>query len=485
MIKTAEIIIESEVGVKIEGLDLPTRRACVNAVKHFLPNARYSPAYKLGRWDGTTSFCTLGGRTYLNLLDKILPVLVKNGYELELIDRRTVHEFDLEEIDENFLSHIKWPTGHRFAGESIMLRDYQVQAINECVKNLQGISVAPTSAGKTIITSSLSMLAQKYGRTIVIVPNKNLVQQTEEDYRNIGLDVGVLYGDRKEYTRTHTICTWQSLMVLDKKHKDALDEDQLTVFLDGLVAVICDEVHSVKNMNVLHNLLTTTFADIPIRWGLTGTIPEEEYNQASLFSAIGPLVGQLTAKELQDQGHIAQCHVNILHTQDTVVYNNYQEELKYLVTNRDRLTWLASKISEISKTGNTLVLIDRIETGEILNEMLPDSTFISGQMKSNTRKEHYKDINLAENAIMIATYGTTSTGISINRIFNLVLLEPGKSFIRVVQSIGRGLRKADDKDAVEVYDVASKCKFSNRHLLKRRKFYSEVQYPSSITKINY
>lgn len=483
--KKAEIIIVDECTAKIEGLDLVTRRACVNAVKYFLPHARYSPAYRLGRWDGTQSFCTLGGRTYLNLLDKILPVVIENGYELEIQDHRAKHEFEFSEVDENFLSHINWPADHRMAGEPIMLRDYQIQAINECVNNPQGISIAPTSAGKTIITASLSKIAEKYGRTIVIVPNKNLVQQTEEDYRNIGLDVGVLYGDRKEYDRTHTICTWQSLMVLDKKSKDALDDDQLSIFLDDLVAVICDEVHSVKNMNVLHNLLTTVFANIPIRWGLTGTIPEEEYNQVSLYSAIGPVIGKLSAKELQDKGYLAQCHVNILQTQDAVVYNDYQSELKYLVTNRERLSWLAKKIQEISETGNTLVLIDRIETGEILHELIDGSTFISGQMKSTKRKEAYKEINLADNAIMIATYGTTSTGISINRIFNLVLLEPGKSFVRVIQSIGRGLRKADDKDAVEIFDVSSKCKFSNRHLLKRRKFYGDVQYPFTTTKINY
>jgi len=483
--KTAQIIIENETSVKLDGLDLPTRRACVNAVKYFLPNARYSPAYKLGRWDGTTSFCTLGGRTYLNLLDKVLPVLTAHGYEFELVDQRLTHTFEFREIDENFLSDISWPEGHRAAGQPIVLRDYQVTAINECINNLQSISVAPTSAGKTIVSATLSKIAERYGRTILIVPNKNLVQQTEEDYRNIGLDVGVLYGDRKEYNRTHTICTWQSLMVLDKKNKDALDDEQLTVFLDGLVAVICDECHSVKNMNVLHNLLTTTFSNIPIRWGLTGTIPEEEYNRVSLYSAIGPLVGQLTARELQEQGHLAQCHVNIWHSQDSVVYNNYQEELKYLTTNRNRMQWLSGKITEIAKTGNTLVLIDRIETGDILQEFLPDATFISGQMKSTKRKEHYKEINMADNAIMIATYGTTSTGINIARIFNLILLEPGKSFVRVIQSIGRGLRMANDKDSVNIFDVSSKCKFSNRHLLKRKKFYTDVKYPFSIEKVTY
>lgn len=259
MIKTAEIIILDETSVKIEGLDLKTRRLCVNSVKYFLPHARYSPAYKLGRWDGTTSFCTLGGRTYLNLLDKVLPVLVDEGYEFNIVDQRASHTFEFDDIDEGFLSHLVWPADHRAAGTPIELRDYQVQAINECINNLQGISVAPTSAGKTIITASLSKLAEKYGRTIIIVPNKNLVLQTEEDYRNIGLDVGVLFGDRKEYSHKHTICTWQSLMVLDKKSKDALDDDQLSVFLDNLVAVICDECFN-GDMRVL-----TPTGYIPIR----------------------------------------------------------------------------------------------------------------------------------------------------------------------------------------------------------------------------
>jgi hypothetical protein len=863
MIKLAQIIIENETNVKIEGCDLKTRKALVNAVKYFLPHARYSPSFKLGRWDGTTSFCTLGGRTYINLLDKMLPILQEEGYEFEIDDRRQPWHIELDAIDENYLSHIKWPKGHRMEGQPIILRDYQVTAINECVSNLQGLSIAPTSAGKcqplyarikvpggwttmgeikvgddvtiptgksarvigvyepgnkdvyeitfedgrkarscldhvwrvfshsfgrttdmtlrniieyrkqhstaiqiplasmkddgsvsklpihpyvfgallgdgsfrhnwdfsssdqfivdkinsligldtvlrhqnnynygfyfksnelktearskqfvdavrhknrivsinatcilpikqeikklgldqtyshtkfvpdiylnasyesriqliqglmdtdgfvnkngdelrftttsqmlaesmqylirsvggvarmkqnknreylykgerrsckdsfivsirhetpeilvslprkleplelrksriskieyktfkrkpflsirsidkvshesvrcimidhpdqlyltddfivthnTIITATLSKVVERYGRSIIIVPSKNLVQQTEEDYRNIGLDVGVLYGDRKEYDKTHTICTWQSLNVLDKKSKDALDDGQRAVFLDRLVAVICDEVHMVKNANVLHTLLTTTFADIPIRWGLTGTIPEEEYNQVSLYSAIGPLIGSLTARELQEQGHLAQCNINILQTQETVSYKDYQSELKHLVTDSVRLKWLSDEIKRISSSGNTLVLIDRIETGEILHNLIPESTFISGKMKATKRKEHYKEINLENNAIMIATYGTTSTGISINRIFNLILVEPGKSFVRVIQSIGRGLRKADDKDAVEIFDVASKCKFSNRHLIKRKKFYESVQYPYNVRKITY
>jgi len=481
----ARILIEDEVNIHITGADLNARRKLVNAVKFFLPHARYSPAFKLGRWDGTTSFCTLGGKTYLNMLDKLLPVLVEHGYEIVIDDQRVRHEFDFAEIDENYLSGIVWPLGHRAAGQPIILRDYQVDLINTCLCNMQGIIIAPTSAGKTIVTASLSRLVQDLGRSVVIVPNKNLVQQTEEDYRNVGLDVGVLYGDRKEYNRKHTICTWQSLNVLDKKSKDALDDDQLAEFLNGLVAVIVDEVHAVKDLGVLHRLLSTTFANIPIRWGMTGTVPEAEYNQMSLYSVIGPLVGELEAKDLQDAGHLAQCNVNCLQTQETQVYKDYQSELKFLLNNTDRLAWMAQRIQEIALTGNTLVLIDRIATGKALIDLIPGSNFISGEMKSTERKEHYKEINLADNAVMIATYGTTSTGISINRIFNLVLVEPGKSFVRVIQSIGRGLRKADDKEAVDVFDISSTCKFSKRHLTKRVQHYKKVQYPYVLNKVTY
>ena len=239
--KQCTIILEDEVNIKLENLDLSTRRECVKAVKYFLPHARYSAAFRLGRWDGTTSFCTTGGRTYLNLLDKMLPILNENEYTVKIEDKRKSYNFTFNKIDENYLSNIAWPEGHRAAGQPIILRDYQVTAINECISNLQGLSIAPTSGGKTIISACLAKLVEPHGRTILIVPNKNLVLQTEEDYRNIGLDVGVLFGDRKEYTKQHTICTWQSLNVLDKKSKDALDDDQLEIFLHDLIAVMCDE----------------------------------------------------------------------------------------------------------------------------------------------------------------------------------------------------------------------------------------------------
>jgi superfamily II DNA or RNA helicase len=483
MIQTAKIVIEDEVNVHIKNVDLPVKRAMIKAVSFFLPSARYSPAYRMGRWDGCTSFMTMGGKTYLNALDKLLPVLQEHGIEFEIEDQRAYHKFEFSPIAEDHLSDIQWPHGHRFAGQPIMLRDYQAAVINDCLSNLQGVNVVPTGGGKTIITATLSKLVEPYGRTIVIVPNKNLVQQTEEDYRNVGLDVGVLFGDRKEYDCTHTICTWQSLNVLDKKHKDCLDADQMAVFLKNLTAVIVDEAHLVKDSNVLHKLMTGVFRNVPIRWGLTGTIPEEDYKQMGLFTAIGPQFGELRAKDLQDQGVLAKCNVTVLQTQETLAYNNYQEELKYLVTSEARLRWLAEQIEQISQSGNTLVLVDRIETGQKLYNQLSNSVFISGEMKSKDRRAHYKEINFGDNKIMVATYGTSAVGISIDRIYNLVLLEAGKSFVRTIQSIGRSLRMANDKTSAEIYDVCSRMKFSNNHLAKRKQFYKNAEYPFEVKKI--
>jgi superfamily II DNA or RNA helicase len=131
-----------------------------------------------------------------------------------------------------------------------------------------------------------------------------------------------------------------------------------------------------------------------------------------------------------------------------------------------------------------LVLINRIDTGNKLIALLPQAVFVSGGMKLDDRKEEYDEIKTSDDKIILATYGVAAVGINIPRIFNLVLLEPGKSFVRVIQSIGRGIRKAEDKDHVEIWDITSACKYSKRHLTERKKFYKEAKYPFTINKVN-
>ena len=194
---------------------------------------------------------------------------------------------------------------------------------------------------------------------------------------------------------------------------------------------------------------------------------------------------KLSASELQDMGVLSNCHVNVVQLKETAVYNNYQSELTYLTTDKERMKYLSSFIQTVAETGNTLVLVDRIKAGEIIAENIPDVTFVKGAMKVTDRKDAYDEINEATNSITVATYGVAAVGINIPRIFNLILLEPGKSFVRVIQSIGRGVRKAEDKDFVQIWDVTSTAKFSKKHLTERKKFYKEANYPFTIEKTDW
>jgi len=479
-----KIVLKDEVNCKVEGLATSTRRKCMDKLKFFLPYAYHVPAYKLGRWDGTVQFFSMGGSTYINLLDEILPILESDGYEIDLDDRRQHVDFATEPVDENTYTNLTWPKGHPVEGEPIVLRDYQVDIINQFLDTPQCVQEIATGAGKTLITAALSERVEQYGRTVVIVPNKDLVRQTAEDYENMGLDVGVYFGDKKEMNKTHTICTWQSLNTMEKRYRDGLSEISLAEFLQGVVCVMVDEVHQAK-ADVLKKLLTGPFSNVPLRWGLTGTIPKEQHEFFGIRAGLGQVINKLSAHELQEEGVLAECNIDIVQMQDTVDFPNYQSELTYLVTDQKRLNYISGLIDAMSQNGNTLVLVDRIKCGEKLQELLPNATFVKGAMKSADRKDTYTEINESTNMVVIATYGVAAVGINIPRIFNLVLIEPGKSFVRVIQSIGRGIRKAKDKDHIQIWDITSSCKFSKRHLTQRKKFYREAHYPFSVQKVDY
>jgi len=483
------LVIKDEVNIKLDNLPLDVRKKLANTFKYELGYAKYHPAYKLGRWDGTVSLFGLGGNGYLNQLETILEVMAKNGIQVEDVeDHRLTHDLTFPLVTETYWSEQGkvWPDGHPQQGTPIMLRDYQVDAINTFLKNPQAIQEIATGAGKTITTATLSQLCERLGRTITIVPNKSLVEQTEEDFINCGLDVGVYYGDRKDINKTHTICTWQSLNILDKKSKD-WDADlaySLAEFLDGVKTVIVDEVHMAK-AEVLKNLLTQNLCNACIRWGLTGTVPKEKYESEQIFASIGPVVGGISAHELQDKGVLSNCHVNVVQMIDVKEFKAYSDELKYLVTDEDRMIYISKLITGIAQTGNTLVLVNRIDSGKFLINEIPDAVFISGAVKTTDRKEEYDEVRTSSNKVIVATYGVAAVGINIPRIFNLVLLEPGKSFVRVIQSIGRGIRKAEDKDFVQIWDLTSTCKYAKRHLTERKKFYKDAKYPFTITKTDW
>jgi superfamily II DNA or RNA helicase len=483
--KQCKIIINDEVNAKIEDLEVADRRTLSRKFSYEVPGARYQPSVRLGRWDGKVSYFSLAGQTYINLLPEIIPFLDNENYDIELIDNRDYQtNFTFDKIDENVFGGKTWPKGHEREGQPILLRDYQVSIINGFLENPQSMQEIATGAGKTLITATLSHSIEPYGRSIVIVPNKSLIIQTEADYINLGLDVGVYFGDRKDYHKTHTICTWQSLLNLVKDSKNGDAEVPIDEFVEGVVLIMVDEAHGAK-ADALKQLLSGIFARVPLRWGLTGTIPKDEFASKALLVNIGPVTNKLSASELQERNVLANCHVNIIQLQDNLEYKDYQSELKHLLENSQRLDALTSIIEKVIETGNTLILVDRVAAGKELESRLSNSVFVSGATKVKDRKDEYDEVAISDDKIIIATYGVAAVGLNIPRIFNLVLLEPGKSFVRVIQSIGRGIRKAEDKDFVQIWDLTSNCRFAKRHLTVRKAFYKEANYPFAIAKHEY
>ena len=185
-------------------------------------------------------------------------------------------------------------------------------------------------------------------------------------------------------------------------------------------------------------------------------------------------------------GVLAQLDISVFQLQDGHLgFSNYAQELKWLVTDPTRIQHISEIIKSLSANGNTLVLIDRIATGEMLADLNDDWVFVSGSMKQKDRQTEYDEVSDSDNKVIVATYGVAAVGLNIPRIFNLVMLEPGKSFVRVVQSIGRGIRKASDKDYLNVVDLTSNLKYSKRHLTKRKAFYKEQGFPFKVTKLEY
>jgi len=483
--KKCKIVVADEVNVKIIGLELSERKTLMKMFEHEIPGARYLPSVRLGRWNGKVSYFSLGGSTYVNLLEEIIPVIDNAGYDIELEDTREYStNFTFNSISDNTFEHKNWPAGHPVAGTPIILRDYQITLINNFLSNPQCLQEIATGSGKTIMTAVLSYSIEQYGRSIIIVPNVSLVTQTEKDYINLGLDVGVYYGGRKEIGHKHTICTWQSLNILLKNTKAGTSELTINEFLENVVCVIVDEVHQAK-AEALKTLLTGAMSQIPIRWGLTGTIPKAKFESQALFVSLGPVINKLSASTLQEKGVLAKCHVNIIQLQDKVEFSNYQSELKHLLEDATRLDVIAHRIHSLKVTGNTLVLVDRVNAGKELVNRIPDAVFISGDTKAQVRQEEYDKVSINSGLVLVATYGVAAVGINIPRIFNVVLIEPGKSFVRVIQSIGRGIRKAEDKDFVNIWDITSSCKFAKRHLTKRKEFYRESNYPFDVVKETY
>lgn len=347
----------------------------------------------------------------------------------------------------------------------------------------------------TLIAAAISKgyeIASNF-RSIIIVPDKNLTEQTRNEYAFFGLDVGEYSGTRKQLSNQHLVATWQAL------------QNNPTIVQDYQV-IICDECQGLKS-TIIKGLLNEYGKDIPIRFGLTGTLPKEPSDALAIKIAVGDVRYTIPAHKLIQQKHLSNLNIDILQLEvdltkeyeeyvystsnTTIKYKEFCEqyvpdwgaEQRFVQHDEERINWIAQDIN--NQEGNTLCLVTNIKFGKKLAKAIPGAIFLYGKDKTDIRNQVYDSFKDNNNVKVVANLQIASTGLNIPRIFNLYLIDIGKSFVRTIQSIGRGLRKAHDKDFVKVVDICSSLKYSNKHMRERIKYYKEAKYPHVHKKIRY
>lgn len=485
--KTCTVRILDEVSCAIIGLHPDHIGYFYEMYGVFAANYYFNPKFKLGAWDGKIRYFHKTGKTYVKLLDEIIPKIAALGYTINLDDLRQTSLITPRKIEKDFFSHIINPD----TSQPWEMRQYQVDLVNALITHGGGVGIAGTGSGKTSMTAALAKsyeLAAQY-KSIIVVPDKNLTRQTINEYNFFQLDVGEYSGSHKDINHQHIVSTWQAL----QNNPEIIQNFQV---------VIVDECHGLKG-NTLTKLLNEYGKKIAYRFGVTGTLPKEPTDELAVKVAVGTVQYTMPAHQLINEGYLSRLQIDVIQ-HDIDLKEQYQDHLtskpmppptykqfkdgyfpdwpaekKFLQTNNNRLDWIATYIEIISEQskGNVLCLVNGINVGKKLVKLVQGSYFIHGQDDMKTRAQIYDMFSNNDNIVVFATVNIASTGLNIPRIFNLIFIDVGKSFIRTIQSIGRGLRKAHDKDFVRISDICSDLKYSKRHLRERIKFYKEARYP--------
>jgi len=472
------ITLRDEINCNIRGLSPLDRQELYEKWAITVHNAVFMPAVKQGKWDGKINFFKDNGNTYNNLLEEIVPWIEFRGYDIEVVDNRN----DVPESPPHISPSI-------FSNYGVILRYYQVGAVNAAIDYNSGVLKLATAAGKTLINAAL---VHAYNLpSITIVPNTDLVIQTAKSFKRVGLDVGMYYGKKKETDHTHIISTWQSL-----KNNRGL--------LKGIQVIVVDECHTVSG-KILNELLVQGYGpQIPFRFGLTGTIPKPKSEKVTLKTSIGNVIYEITAKKLIDEGYLAKLDIHIYRMNDTLPElknkpkiakhidktdaqkKHWDNESKFLASNKDRISAIHEICEGIIKKkedGNTLILVDGIDFGKKLSDLL-GCKFMYGDTDTEIRTEEYGDFEGSKGKVLMATYGIAKAGIDITEVHDLILIDVKRAFTRVIQSIGRGLRKSDNKKHIDIYDICSNSYYSNSQMRERMKYYNEERYPYVLQEIN-
>lgn len=465
------IHIKSEIVCIVRGLTIEHRHEMHDRYNFYIDNYINHPRVVAGLWDGKKSFFTLSGTTYTLLLEYLVKDLIGMGYGIDIVDdtKPMVH------VDFKVEPDIFCDCFDKY-GNPFKLRGYQCDSANLLLEYGNGIIEAATSAGKgsMICAISKAIISTTGFKMIIIVPNTTLITQSIEECKQYNIDVGEFSGSVKDLNHPVVVSTWQTLKNSPK-------------VLGQFSALICDECHSGK-ADILNDLLINHASHITLRFGVTGTIPKNKAQKFSILSALGPVRKKITAKWLQDNGYISTINIhNIVVTENSTLtyFPDYDKEVEHL-EREYRLDFIVDFIKTIHEDNlskNILVLMNHKKVGTYLAQHFDKSFYIDGGVKASKRLDHLKRYASEDGVIGFGTFGVASTGVSQDRIHIMVTIDIGKSFIRVIQSIGRGLRKGGGKQHIDLYDIGSNLLYSQDHLNKRLVYYREAEYPYTTIKI--
>ena len=442
-----------------------------------VPGAKFMPMFRNKVWDGKIRlFNVMSGTIYAGLLEKVKIFGQERGYNMEYKSDFTKTPVSDKSI-KSFLSSLDL---------TIEPRDYQIDALRHAVNNERGILLSPTASGKSLI---IYMLTRFYNaKTLIIVPTTSLVDQLISDFADYGFDSashchGIYSGRVKDTNKQVTISTWQSIYKLPKP------------FFGEFDVVIGDEAHLFKARSLTS--IMTKLNKCRYRFGFTGTLDNTQTNKLVLEGLFGPVYKVTTTAKLIEDKHLADFKIRCLVLQYTEAEKKlakemeYKDEIKFLTLNSKRNKFI--KDLAINLKGNTLILFQFVENhGKALHQLISEKAgdrkvfFVYGGVEAADREAIRKIVEKENDAIIVASYGTFSTGINIKKLHNVVFASPTKSRIRALQSIGRGLRKSDEKDEAVLYDIADDLSYKSyqnytlRHFLERIKIYDEERFTYKI-----
>ena len=451
-----------------------------------VPGAKFSPAYKKKFWDGKIRlFSTQTGQIYVGLLDRVVQFCKDHGYSYEFTNNK--HYGTPFEVNEGISKE-----GVKDYMDAICKhkpRDYQIDGVYDALRHNRKLLISPTASGKSLmIYSIVRYYVERKQNTLIVVPTTSLVEQMYKDFADYGWDVGSfchkIYAGRERETDSQVIITtWQSIYKLPRK------------YFERFSVVVGDEAHQFKSKSLIS--IMTKLADAKYRFGFTGTLDGSQTHKWVLEGLFGPSYKIIKTNELMKKGHVATLDINVLllkHPPNK--FENFEEEVQYIINHNRRNNFIKNLALDLK--GNTLILFARVEKhGEPLYNLINNSNiienrqvfFVHGGVDTEDREE-IRDITEREtNAIIVASYGTFSTGINIKNLHNVIFASPSKSRIRNLQSIGRVLRKGDNKIKATLYDIADDISYKSRknytlnHLIERIKVYNEENFNYDIVTV--